>query len=37
VEAKSSYLADHWLRVAEVAASLAVRLGRSDEDIEEVP
>jgi len=36
LEAKSSYLAGHSVRVAQVAASLAVQLGRSDEDIEAV-
>ena len=36
LEAKSSYLAGHSVRVAQVAASLAVQLGRSDEDIEVV-
>jgi len=36
LEAKSSYLAGHSVRVVQVAASLAVQLGRSDEDIEVV-
>lgn len=36
LEAKSSYLAGHSVRVAQVAASLAVQLGRSDQDIEVV-
>ena len=36
LEAKSSYLAGHSVRVAQVAASLAAQLGRSDEDIEVV-
>lgn len=36
MEAKSSYLAGHSVRVAQVAASIAAQLGRSDEDIEVV-
>jgi putative two-component system response regulator len=34
MEAKSSYLAGHSVRVAQVAASIAAQLGRSDEDVE---
>ena len=36
MEAKSSYLAGHSVRVAQLSASLAAQLGRSDEDIEVV-
>jgi putative nucleotidyltransferase with HDIG domain len=36
MEAKSSYLAGHSVRVAQLAASVAAQLGRSDEDIEVV-
>jgi putative nucleotidyltransferase with HDIG domain len=36
MEAKSSYLAGHSVRVAQMSASIAAQLGRSDEDIESV-
>jgi putative two-component system response regulator len=36
MEAKSTYLAGHSVRVAQVSASLAAQLGRSDEEVEVV-
>ena len=36
MEARSSYLAGHSVRVAQLAASIASQLGRSDEDVEVV-